>query len=64
MPYFAFYDAYPEELLKAMLHIRGVIDYPNIISPRAKYPMSEIEWKEFNWILDRIGFRKNWTELF
>jgi len=63
MPYFAFYDAYPEELLKAMLHIRGVIDYPNIIPPRAKYPMSEIEWKEFNWILDKIGFRKKWTEL-
>ena len=63
MPYFAFYDSYPEELLKAMLHIRGVIDHPDIIAPRAKQPMSEIEWREFNWILDRIGFRKKWTEL-
>jgi len=63
MPYFAFYDSYPEELLKAMLHIRGVIDHPDIIAPRAKEPMSEIEWREFNWILDRIGFRKKWTEL-
>lgn len=63
MPYFAFYDSYPEELLKAMLYERGVIDHPNIIAPRAKEPMSKIEWREFNWILDRIGFRKKWTDL-
>ena len=52
MPYFAFYVNYSEELLKAMLHIRDVIDHPNIIPPRAKEPMSKIEWREFNWILD------------
>jgi len=63
MPYFAFYDNYSEELLKAMLHIRGVIDHPDIIAPRAKHPMSKIEWREFNWILDRIGFRKKWLDL-
>ncbi len=63
MPYFAFYDSYPEELLKAMLHMRGVINHPDIIAPKAKEPMSEIEWREFNWILDRIGFRKKWTDL-
>ena len=63
MPYFAFYDSYSEELLKAMLHIRGVIDHPDIIAPRAKRLMSEIEWREFNWILDSIGFRKKWTDL-
>jgi len=63
MPYFAFYDNYSEELLKAMLHMRDVIDYPNIIPPRAKEPMSKIEWREFNWVLDRIGFRKKWTNL-
>lgn len=63
MPYFTFYDNYSEELLKAMLHMRDVIDYPNIIPPRAKEPMSKIEWREFNWVLDRIGFRKKWTDL-
>ena len=63
MPYFAFYDNYSEELLKAMLYERGVIDHPDIIAPRAKQPMSEIEWREFNWILSRIGFRKKWTDL-
>jgi len=25
--------------------------------------MSEIEWREFNWILDRIGFRKKWPNI-
>lgn len=63
MPYFAFYDNYSEELLKEMLHIRGVIDHPDIIAPRAKQPMSKIEWREFNWILDKIGFRKIWTDI-
>jgi len=60
MPYFMFYDRYPEELLKAMLYERGIIDHPDIILPRAKQPMSEIEWREFNWVLNRIGFRKKW----
>jgi len=63
IPYFAFYDSYSEELLKAMWHMRGVIDYTDIIAPRAKEPMSEIEWREFNWTLDRIGFRKKWPNI-
>ncbi|MCH2202817.1 MAG: dihydrodipicolinate synthase family protein [Fuerstiella sp.] len=62
-PYFAFYDAYSEELLKVMLHERGIIDHPDVIAPRAKLPMSEIEWREFNWVLDRIGWRKQWPEI-
>lgn len=62
-PYFAFYDAYSEELLKIMLHERGIIDHPDIIAPRAKQPMSEIEWREFNWVLDRIDWRKQWPEI-
>ena len=63
LPYFMFYDRYPEELLKAMLYERGVIDHPEIILPRAKEPMSKIEWQEFNWILDRIGLREKWIDL-
>lgn len=63
MPYFAFYDNYSEELLKAMLYERGVIDHPDIIAPRAKQPMSKIEWQEFNWILDRIGLRNKWPNI-
>lgn len=56
LPYFVFYDAYPEELLKKMLHMRGIIDCPRIIPPRASRPMSELEFNEFKWILDRIEF--------
>ncbi|MCB9206337.1 MAG: dihydrodipicolinate synthase family protein [Ignavibacteriales bacterium] len=63
LPYFTFYDSYSEELLKEMLYQRGVIDYPNIIEPRAKKPMSEIEWQEFNWILDKIGLRNKWPNI-
>ncbi len=63
MPYFAFYDNYPEELLKAMLYEQGIIDHPEVITPRAKEPMSKIEWREFNWVLDRIGFRNKWTNI-
>ncbi len=63
MPYFAFYDNYSEELLKAMLYERGVIDHPDIIAPRAKAPMSEVEWQEFNWVLDRIGLKNKWPNI-
>jgi len=63
MPYFAFYDAYGEELLKEMLYIRGIIDHPDIYKPAARKPMSKIEWQEFDWILDRIGFKKKWPFL-
>ena len=63
MPYFAFYDAYSEELLKQMLYMRGIIDHPDIYKPMAGKPLSEIEWREFNWTLDRIGFRKKWPGL-
>ena len=63
MPYFAFYDNYSEELLKAMLHERGVIDHPDIISPRAKKPRSEIEWRELNWVLDQSGLRNKWPNI-
>lgn len=56
LPYFAFYEMYPDELLKAMLHRRGIIHSPNVIAPRTGKAMSDIEWKEFEWVLKRIGF--------
>ncbi|MEZ6191535.1 MAG: dihydrodipicolinate synthase family protein [Phycisphaerales bacterium] len=58
LPYFAFYEMHPEQLLKQMLHQRGVIDHPNIIPPRASRPMSEIEEREFQWVLKRTGLDK------
>ncbi|MFH1741162.1 MAG: dihydrodipicolinate synthase family protein [bacterium] len=63
LPYLQFYLDYPDELLKKMLHERGVIDCPDTIAPRAFSPMSEAEWREFNWVLNRIGWRKKWPRI-
>ena len=56
LPYLMFYMDHPEELLKRMLHFRGVIDCPAVIEPRQAPPMSEVEWREFEWVLRRIGY--------
>lgn len=63
LPYLEFYLEHPEELLKAMLHERGIIDCPAVLAPRAAEPMSPIERRELDWILDRIGWRKRWPEI-
>lgn len=63
LPYFVFYNDYPQELLKKMLHARGVIDCPKVIPPPAAAPMSEAEQREFEWTLDRIGWRKRWPDI-
>jgi dihydrodipicolinate synthase/N-acetylneuraminate lyase len=56
LPYLMFYLDYPRELLKAMLHRRGIIACPKVIPPPAGAPMSDVERREFEWILDRIGW--------
>jgi 2-keto-3-deoxy-L-arabinonate dehydratase len=56
LPYLVFYMGHSKELLKGMLHRRGVIDCPKVIEPAAVAPMSEVERREFEWILERIGF--------
>lgn len=56
MPYFAFYEEYSEELLKRMLHMRGIIACPDALAPAVPSRMSQIEWKEFLAALDRIPF--------
>jgi len=56
LPYLVFYEANGEELLKKMLHWRGVIDYDTIIPPSAKPDMTKEELKVFKSVLDRIGF--------
>jgi len=63
LPYFVFYEMYPEQLLKQMLHLRGVIDCPDIIPPRATRPMHEVEWRELQWLLERINFQSPWPSL-
>jgi 4-hydroxy-tetrahydrodipicolinate synthase len=56
LPYLTFYLDYPEELLKLMLHLRGLIEDPAVISPAAAAPMSPVERREFEWILRKIGY--------
>lgn len=63
LPYLGFYLDYPEELLKTMLHARGVMNCPRVLDPPASAPMSEVERREFNWVLDRIGWRKQWPDI-
>jgi dihydrodipicolinate synthase/N-acetylneuraminate lyase len=55
LPYLTFYLDYPEELLKWILHRRGVISDPTVLAPPAAPPMGDIERQEFEWVLDRIG---------
>ncbi|MCP4640855.1 MAG: dihydrodipicolinate synthase family protein [bacterium] len=62
LPYFMFYTDYSEELLKAMLHLRGIIDCPHVIPPRRDLPMSEVEWQELRWVLERIGYARGWGD--
>ena len=58
LPYLEFYLDYSSELLKAMLHRRGLLACPKVIPPSGTAPMSKVEWREFEWVLDRIGFAK------
>lgn len=60
LPYFMFYECYPDELLKQMLLERGVIDCASVIEPDSGLRMSAVERKEFDWVLERIGWKKNW----
>jgi len=63
LPYLVFYLDHPEELLKWMLHERGVLDCPQVLKPPAAAPMEALERKELEWVLDRIGWRKQWPNI-
>ncbi len=58
LPYLMFYLDYSSELLKSMLHRRGVVACPKVIPPSGAAPMSDIERREFEWVLERIGYPK------
>ena len=63
LPYLVFYMDYSKELLKGMLHGRGVMDCPDVIPPAKKKPMSEVARREFEWVLERIGFDQRWPDI-
>jgi len=56
LPYFMFYNDYSEELLKRLLHLRGILDCSAPIAPRQASQMTDIEWRELDWVLKRIGY--------
>ena len=56
LPYFMFYGDYSEELLKVMLHRRGIITCAKALEPATPQRMSAAEMREFLWTLDRIPF--------
>jgi dihydrodipicolinate synthase/N-acetylneuraminate lyase len=60
LPYLDFYLEYPEELLKRMLHVRGVLDCAKVIEPAASAPMSDAEWRAFEGVLERVGLASRW----
>jgi 4-hydroxy-tetrahydrodipicolinate synthase len=63
LPYFMFYSEHNRELLKEILHRRGVIDCPKVIPPVGRAMMSELKWREFEWILERVGLTSRWPDI-
>jgi len=55
LPYLVFYMDHSAQLLKEMLHRRGVLDCPKVIPPSGAPPMTDVERREFEWVLSRIG---------
>ncbi|MEA5117125.1 MAG: dihydrodipicolinate synthase family protein [Propionicimonas sp.] len=62
-PYFAFYDSHPDELLKRMLHWRGLIDHPEVIPPLPPARISAAEWAAFESVLTRLDWRTDCSNL-
>ena len=46
-----------------MLHRRGIIDCPKVIPPTGKEPMSEAKWREFEWVLERVGLNNRFPDI-
>jgi dihydrodipicolinate synthase/N-acetylneuraminate lyase len=63
LPYLVFYREHSNELLKAMLYRRGIIDCPKVIPPLGQPTMSEVKRQEFDWILERVGLTNRWPDL-
>ena len=63
LPYLMFYSEHNRELLKEILYRRGIIDCPKVIPPIGRPTMSDIKWREFNWVLERIGLTNQWPDI-
>ena len=65
LPYFMFYAAGNwKRNLKMMLHMRGIIDTPNMLQPDDTPPAyGKIVMDEYLWTLDHIGWNKKWPDI-
>lgn len=66
LPYLMFYgESNWLRNLKMMLHMRGIIDTPNMCQPEDDVPSAHapVVMKEFLWTLERIGWNKTWPNI-
>ncbi|GMW03788.1 MAG: dihydrodipicolinate synthase family protein [Candidatus Hydrogenedentota bacterium] len=66
LPYLMFYGSVNWlRNLKWMLHARGIIDTPNMCQPEddVPAPFGPVVMREFEWTLNRIGWRKRWPDI-
>ncbi len=66
LPYFMFYSAGNWlRNLKMMLHMRGIIDTPNLCPPEDDVPPAygKTVMDEYLWTLDHIGWNKKWPDI-
>jgi dihydrodipicolinate synthase/N-acetylneuraminate lyase len=65
LPYFMFYSSSNWlRNLKMMLHMRGIIDTPNMCLPDDEPPAySKTVMDEYLWTLDHIGWTKQWPDI-
>lgn len=65
LPYFMFYAAGNwKRNLKMMLHMRGIIDTPNMLQPDDTEPAyGKIVMDEYLWTLENIGWNKKWPNI-
>lgn len=66
LPYLMFYgsDNWLRNL-KMMLHMRGIIDSPNLCLPDDDIPPphSPVVMEQYLWVLNRIGWMKTWPDI-
>lgn len=63
LPYLMFYMDHDRELLKWILYHRGIIDCPKVIPPVGRALMSPAKWREFEWVLERVGMNNRWPDI-
>ena len=63
LPYLMIYTEHGRELLKYMLWRRGIMECPKVIPPVGAEKMSEIKYRELEWVLQRVGLTNRWPDI-